>query len=281
MERAKRAAHVVVANSSNETNPPPSSSSSSSNTPPTDITTNATAASQSLGKDWSVEKVLTLIPHPPPTTPTSPLPFLHTIARLKTTPREGWRRFSIPSPESISDHMYRMSILTLLCPHPLATRLNLPHCTLLALCHDMAECLVGDLTPLDGIPKPEKHRREAETMTYLTRTLLGPSTGCPATAGDTIRAAWEEYETNATAEAQFVHDLDKLELLLQMVEYERQGQGAVDLSEFVRVAAGIETAEMKAWGEEVLRERDAFWENEVGRDVPEPKDDARGHDHIE
>jgi 5'-deoxynucleotidase YfbR-like HD superfamily hydrolase len=32
---------------------------------------------------------------------------------LKTTKREGWRRFGING-ESISDHMYRMSIMTMM-----------------------------------------------------------------------------------------------------------------------------------------------------------------------
>ncbi|KAL8685646.1 MAG: hypothetical protein Q9224_005737 [Gallowayella concinna] len=163
--------------------------------------------------------------------------------------------------------MYRMSILTLLCPSPLRSRLDISRCTLLALCHDMAECLVGDITPLDQIPKAEKHRREDETMEYLTRKLLGKETGCED-AGETMRIAWEEYERNETVEANFVHDVDKLELLIQMVEYERQGKGKVDLSEFVRVAGGIEMVEMKGWCEEVLKEREEFWK-EVGK-VPPP-----------
>lgn len=33
-------------------------------------------------------------------------------------------------------------------------------CIKLALVHDMAECIVGDITPADNISKAEKHRRE-------------------------------------------------------------------------------------------------------------------------
>lgn len=40
-------------------------------------------------------------------------------------------------------------------------------------------------------------------------------------AGPRIKALWHEYEENATAEAKFVKDLDKLELGLQAAEYER------------------------------------------------------------
>ncbi|KAL8932722.1 MAG: hypothetical protein Q9216_006709 [Gyalolechia sp. 2 TL-2023] len=159
--------------------------------------------------------------------------------------------------------MYRMSILTLLAPYPLRPRLNIPRCMLLALVHDMAESLVGDITPKDGVEKPEKSRRETETMSYLTRSLLGTSTGC-ADAGREMREAWEEYEAGATLESQFVHDVDKLELVLQMMEYERRGEGTVDLGEFVRVADGIQLEEMKGWCREVFREREEFWKG-VGK----------------
>lgn len=42
-------------------------------------------------------------------------------------------------------------------------------------------------------------------------------------AGQRIKSLWHEYEENATPEARFVKDLDKLELGLQGVEYERGG----------------------------------------------------------
>ncbi|KAL8903294.1 MAG: hypothetical protein Q9171_007455 [Xanthocarpia ochracea] len=168
--------------------------------------------------------------------------------------------------------MYRMSILTVLCPSSLRQKLDIPRCTLLALCHDMAESLVGDITPVDGVSKAEKRRREGDTMGYLTRKLLGPSTGC-AEAGTLLREAWEEYEASTTPEAKFVHDIDKLELLIQMMEYERRGEGRVDLAEFLWVAEGIEMEEMKAWCSEVLREREEYWKG-VGK-VPGGVDIAK------
>ncbi|KAI4163287.1 MAG: hypothetical protein LQ342_003022 [Letrouitia transgressa] len=212
--------------------------------------------------------------------------------------------------------MYRMSILTLLAPEPLRSKLDVPRCTLLALVHDMGESLVGDITPMDRVPKPEKHRREAEAMGFLTtgirrhhqsksveeaprgaevdgvdgsssqlppseannghsfplsHGLLGAGTGCEV-AGEMLRSAWDEYEADETLEAHFVHDVDKLELVLQMMEYERRGNGKVDLGEFVWVAEGLRLEEMKAWCREVLREREQFWiergkEGVTGRDV--------------
>lgn len=157
-----------------------------------------------------------------------------------------------------------MSILTMLCPPSLASRLNIPHCTKMALVHDMAESLVGDITPRDGVPKGEKTRREATTMDFLTTGgLLGKRSGVED-AGRGIRDVFQEYEDGDSLEAKFVHDVDKIELVLQMVEYERSNEGRINLTEFKWVADQIKLPEVKEWCEEVLRERQEFWTS-IGR----------------
>lgn len=180
------------------------------------------------------------------------------LERLKTTKREGWRRFGLNHGESIGDHMYRMAIITLLCPPTLAPKLDLARCTRMALVHDMAEALVGDITPMDNVVKPEKSRREAETMDFFCEQLLGKVGG--GLQGKEIKEVWWEYENDETLEAHFVHDVDKMELLLQMVEYERSAEGRLDLGEFERVAVKVVLPEVKEWAAEVIAERKAFWE---------------------
>lgn len=128
----------------------------------------------------------------------------------------------------------------------------------------MAESLVGDITPIDNVPKDEKNRREASTMNFLTSQLLSPSAGVGTSTGDDIRALWQEYEDGETLEAKFVHDVDKFELLLQMIEYERRGGGNVDLKEFGRVSKGLMLPEVIAWCDEVFDEREEFWRS-VGK----------------
>jgi len=208
---------------------------------------------------WSVRAVLNQLPDRPQENSSSPVPFFHYVERLKTEKREGWRRFGITKGESIADHMYRMSIITMLAPPSLSSRLDLPRCTKMALIHDMAEGLVGDLTPVDGVPKVEKNRREAETMDWISTGLLGKVHG--GVAGQDIRAIWQEYEDGETLESQFVHDVDKIELVLQMVEYERAHHCAVDLSEFTWVAKRLCLPEMKAWAQEILEEREEMWKS--------------------
>ncbi|KAI9824035.1 MAG: hypothetical protein M1832_002103 [Thelocarpon impressellum] len=201
---------------------------------------------------------LKTFPTPMPAEDTaSPVPFFHLLSRLKTTPREGWRRFDIDNGESIADHMYRMSLLTMFAPPSLASRLDVARCTKMALVHDMAESIVGDITPVDKVSKPEKSRREEATMDYLSQSVLGRVHG--GVVGKDLKDVWDEYEKGDTLEAQFVHDIDKLELLLQMAEYEQSHQGKLDLSEFAYVAKKIVLPEVQAWSAQVLRERDEMW----------------------
>lgn len=134
----------------------------------------------------------------------------------------------------------------------------------MALVHDMAELFVGDITPVDGVTREEKNRREASTMDFLMTKLLGEPSGTLDQAQG-IRDIWQEYEDGKTLNSKFVHDVDKIELLLQMIEYERsRGDGKLDLSEFVGVARRIQLEEVKAWSNEILKERETFWK-EKGR----------------
>lgn len=153
--------------------------------------------------------------------------------------------------------MYRMSMMSMLAPSSLAGRLDMAKCMKMCLIHDMAESIVGDITPVDGVDKPEKSRREASTMDYITKNLLGNVED--GRVGAEIRAIWQEYEDSKTLDSHFVHDIDKMELLLQMVEYEKRGKGKLDLGEFTYVKTKIVLDEVKVWADELIKERETFW----------------------
>jgi putative hydrolase of HD superfamily len=127
----------------------------------------------------------------------------------------------------------------------------------MALIHDMAEALVGDITPVDGVAKEEKSRRESTTMDYFTKGLLGKVNS--GITGKELKDIWQEYEDGETLESKFVHDVDKIELVLQMVEYEKVKGGKLDLGEFSWVATRIQLPEVKEWCNEVIKDRENFW----------------------
>jgi putative hydrolase of HD superfamily len=142
------------------------------------------------------------------------LRFFHLAGRLKETPRAGWALRGIARPESVADHSHRVALLALV----LAPRAGLDpsRCAALALVHDLAEALVGDITPYDGVSADEKRHRESGAM----RTLAD-------LAGDaSLVALWEEYDAASSPEARFVKELDKLETVLQAAEYERAGSAS-------------------------------------------------------
>jgi 5'-deoxynucleotidase len=55
-----------------------------------------TPTAKTAQAEWTVEGVVSTIPGgPPQTDSSSPVPFFHMLERLKTTKREGWRRFGV------------------------------------------------------------------------------------------------------------------------------------------------------------------------------------------
>ena len=62
---------------------------------------------------------------------------------------------------SVADHTFGVALLALLFPRGAAGDVDRHHCVALAIVHDLAESIVGDVTPHDRIDPAEKHRREA------------------------------------------------------------------------------------------------------------------------
>lgn len=129
--------------------------------------------------------------------------------------RTGWHKCGIPfeKSESIADHMYRMAIMACMIDDPEIDKFK---AVKMALVHDMAEALVGDITPSCGISEDEKSRLETEAM-HSIKTLLGDNP-----FGAEAEALWLEYAADFTRESQFVKDIDKTELYVQVVEYENE-----------------------------------------------------------
>ncbi len=148
------------------------------------------------------------------------LGFLRTAARLKETARAGWALRGIERPESVADHTFGVCLLALVLSRDAEPALDRGRCLALALAHDLAESVVGDITPYDGVPVEEKHRRERDALRAL----------CGMLGSAELLELWEEYRAAATPEARFVKELDRLETVLQAAAYE-EARG-VDLGEF-------------------------------------------------
>lgn len=84
----------------------------------------------------------------------------------------------------------------------------------MALLHDLGESIVGDITPYCGIDKEEKKMREHKAMLEIS--------GLVGSSGDEMLQLFEEYEQQISAEAQFVKDCDRYDMILQAFEYEQR-----------------------------------------------------------
>lgn len=181
-----------------------------------------------------------------PLSPASAIQFLTLIQRLKTTKRTGWVNHGVKESESIADHMYRMAIMAMISGD--LPGVNKDRCVKMAVVHDIAEAIVGDITPNDNIPKEEKNRLESAAIDEMCVVLEG------GLAADEVKELWLEYENNSTPEAKFVKDLDKLEMILQAVEYEHEQNKVLD--DFFRSTEGkFQTDLGKAWAAEIRKRR--------------------------
>ena len=181
--------------------------------------------------------------------------FLSICGKLKQTRRTGWTKYKeiTSQVESVADHSFRIALMAFVFglqqeEDKEEKVLDVQKLVTMALVHDIAESIVGDITPHCGISKEEKNTLEVEAMEKLKETLGD-------VAGETIETLWLEYENGSSREARVVKELDKLEMLLQASEYENEYKD-VDLTEFYSSCDGsFKTESGKRWVEEILRRR--------------------------
>lgn len=183
----------------------------------------------------------------------SMLAFTQIVRLLKTQPRTGWvdRGVPVEKTESIADHMYRMSIIAMTVP---SAKVSVDKCVKIALVHDIAEALVGDITPFGGVSKEEKHRRELETIEYLVE-LIKPYN---SEFAHEMMELWLDYEEIRCLEARYVKDIDKFEMIQQAWDYEQEYGLKYDLTEFYDSRPAIKTLEIGELCDEVIRQRLEF-----------------------
>ncbi|RUS87302.1 hypothetical protein EGW08_004914, partial [Elysia chlorotica] len=157
--------------------------------------------------------------------------YMKFIGNLKRVERTGWVRHNVKHPESVAEHMYRMAMIAFALPSD--TTLDKDKCIKIALVHDVAESIVGDLTPSCGVSKADKSKMEEASYGLL---LVPESPWLPHIVFciDLL----QEYEYQTSPEAKFVKDVDKFEMIFQALEYERAEGRHGELEEFYVHTAG-------------------------------------------
>jgi putative hydrolase of HD superfamily len=153
--------------------------------------------------------------------------FFDQVIGLKRIHRKGWaKKVGIKEPESVADHSYSMTIMSLVLAELQA--LDVQKVATMSLIHDLAESLVGDYTP-DEISLKQKKKLENNAMKEILDDL-------PSSLAKKYEKVWNEYQEAKTKEAKLVHEIDKLEMAFQARKYLEEGYDKAKLVEFLKTA---------------------------------------------
>lgn len=162
------------------------------------------------------------------------LNFLIEVGKLKRMPRRGWVLRGVKNPETIAAHTFRMAIFAWLLSKK--KKLNVNKIIKISLIHDLCETYAGDTTPYDSLifdkkewekvtqkwprfSKKEKEKLFQEKYKKESRALKKLILNLPPDLKKEIRNLWIDYEEGLTREGRFVRQLDRVENLLQALEY--------------------------------------------------------------
>ncbi len=170
------------------------------------------------------------------------LNFLIKINKLKETPRTGWVLRNVKNPETIAEHIFRVAIASWILS---AKRgLNVKRAIKVALSHDLCEVYAGDVTPFFyyiNLPKDKKKRKEVlkkwvrlskkekekrgkKKFEKEKKGLLRLIKNLKPKLRRDIFSNWFDYEKGVSKEGKFVKQVDKIETLIQAVEYFGSGK---------------------------------------------------------
>ncbi|EFO87819.1 hypothetical protein CRE_05740 [Caenorhabditis remanei] len=185
---------------------------------------------------------------------------LDVLDSLKHLKRTGWVNCGVPEPETVACHMYRMAVLAMTLEGQI-DGLDTVRAVKMALVHDIAESIVGDITPHCGISNQDKFDLESQgslnpvsnsTSVFKFQAIKRIATYVP-NVGEEWIMLWREYEEAASLTARVVKHLDKFDMIAQAEKYE-QTHG-INLQQFFTSTSGVLTMEPFLTWDRELREK--------------------------
>ncbi len=152
--------------------------------------------------------------------------FGKSVGILKRTSRKGWISWvGVKDPESVADHTMRSAVIVM-CLSDLRG-LDTDKLLRMALLHDVHEAIIGDYDYSDKkkMGETEVNKIEKEAIRKLFAALPEPI------REEYIKLA-DEYCLQQTREAKFVRQIDKIEMVMQALEYEKEGYNKARLQAF-------------------------------------------------
>jgi len=140
------------------------------------------------------------------------------VARLKELRRAGWVQRGVSDPESVASHSYSVALLTMMIAD--LRGLNTLDAVRMALIHDLAESIIGDLTPEMKMRMGDLEERERRFFEDLVKLM-------PRELAETYLDSWRRFSSGEDEVSRLVREVDKLERGLQAVRYLKKGYGEV------------------------------------------------------
>jgi len=145
--------------------------------------------------------------------------FFEIVGKLKAT----YRFSEVPAmanKESSADHSWRLGLMGFILAEELELDIDICHAIKIALVHDLAESIVGDvdirLIFENKVHKDKKLEDELQAMKKICSNLSEKQSKL-------IMDLWNEYEEGVSREAKFIKALDKIEGLTYLSEVGRDG----------------------------------------------------------
>lgn len=141
------------------------------------------------------------------------------IHPLDRVPRAGFLLRGVAEPESVAAHSHFLGLLALIYADAYPERYNKDRVIAMALVHDLAEALLMDI-PMpyaDAYLKGAKQHAEHGIMAHLFEGFPQHYLGL-----------YEEYEAQESPEARLVRGLDKAQMMMKIVNYEREHRGRLE-----------------------------------------------------
>ena len=174
------------------------------------------------------------------------LDFFKTAANLKKISRQGWiDKLLLDTPESVADHSYSMALMGMVISD--LGNYNSEKIIKMVLLHDLAESKIGDHTPKQ-LSKEKKNKLENNAFNEIIKNL-------PDLIKTQYLQIWQEYQENTSLESKLVHQIDKLEMVLQANIYKKDGHSQEKLESFFKSAEiNITDPRLKELFTEIVKE---------------------------
>jgi putative hydrolase of HD superfamily len=141
--------------------------------------------------------------------------FARMVGKLKSIKRAGWVDRKVTNPESVADHSFRATLIGMILSD--LEKLNTEKVMRMLILHDIEESVTGDIMAIDKVKmnKEELHNNQIRAIEKILSPL-------PESLKKSYISIWKEMEEGLTQEAKFCKDVDKLEMMIQTDDYERE-----------------------------------------------------------